>query len=119
MIDATSTEAADEYVQTVLKLYWQLPETPLKANASDRQTARRFRARGIELATVETALLLGSLRRLSRAPDVPPLSPIRSLAYFQPVIEEILSNPVSSDYLKYLQEKMQSLCSRGKIDHRR
>jgi hypothetical protein len=44
---------------------------------------------GVPLETVETALLLGALRRMIRPPDAPRLTPIRSLAYFRPLIEEI------------------------------
>ena len=47
---------------------------------------------GIPLTTVETALLLASLRRANRRPDALPLGPIRSLHYFLPVIEELLAH---------------------------
>lgn len=104
----------DEYGKAVLKLYLQLPETPLKPSPNDRQTAERLRVRRIDLKAVESALLLGSIRRLSRSPDMPPLSPIRSLAYFLPVIEEILFNPVPDDYLLYLRQKVGVLSGRGK-----
>jgi hypothetical protein len=36
------------------------------------------------------------------------LSPIHSLAYFAPVIEELLHNPVPDTYIEYLRRKMQS-----------
>ena len=107
-------EDLNEYGETVLKLYLQLPETPLKPSANDRQTAESLLARRIDLKAVESALLLGTVRRLSRAPDMPPLSPIRSLAYFLPVIEEILFNPVPEDYLLYLRKKVGLLSCRGK-----
>ena len=38
---------------------------------------------------------------------MPALSPIHSLAYFQPVIEELLHNPVPDGYIEYLRYKMQ------------
>jgi len=106
-------EDLNEYGETVLKLYLQLPETPLKPSANDRQTAETLRARRIDLKAVESALFLGTVRRLSRSPDMPPLSPIRSLAYFLPVIEEILFNPVPDDYLEYLRKKVGLLSGRG------
>lgn len=56
---------------------------------------------------VESAFLLGSLRRLLRPPHAPPLPPIRSLAYFHPVIEELLHTPIPDSYLDYLRYKMQ------------
>jgi hypothetical protein len=108
------TESLSEYADAVMKLYLQLPETPLKPNANDRQTAESLRVRRIDLKAVESALLLGTIRRLSRPPDMPPLSPIRSLAYFLPVIEEILFNPVPDDYLQYLRRKVGLLSGRGK-----
>ena len=49
------------------------------------------------LHAVETALLVGSLRRLIRPAGAPPLSPIRSLAYFRPVIEELQHIPCPLD----------------------
>ena len=36
----------------------------------------------------------------------PPLSMIRSLAYFLPVIEEVLESRVSPDYFEYLRHKL-------------
>lgn len=115
----TPAENFNEYTDAVMKLYLQLPETPLKPNANDRQTAESLCARRIDLKAVESALLLGTLRRLSRSPDMPPLSPIRSLAYFLPVIEEILFNPVPDDYLEYLRSKVTSLSSRAIAINRR
>ena len=58
------------------------------------------------LRVVETALLLGSLRRLIRPADAPRLSPIRSLAYFRPVIDELRSHPAPEGYLDYLRLKL-------------
>jgi len=97
------------YVATVLNLYLQLPETPLRVTTQDCRLARQLQERGVALPVVEAAFLLASARRLVRPPDVPPLSPIRSLAYFQPVIEEILSDPLPHGYTEYLRLKLQQL----------
>jgi hypothetical protein len=97
---------AATYVAAVLLLYVDLPDTPLRASVQDQRQARRLHDRGIPLRLVESALLLASLRRLVRPADVPPLSPIRSLAYFQPVIEELLAHPVPETYLEYLRLKL-------------
>ena len=105
-----------EYLSAVLKLYLELPETPSKASANDKKTATELYIRGIKLATIESALLLASLRRLNRPHNMPPLSPIRSLAYFFPVIQEILDNPIPVDYLAYLRRKVALLSGkRGMI----
>jgi hypothetical protein len=118
MISRNPLEDIDQYVAAALKLYMQLPETPLKASSNDRRTAETLYARAISLATIESALLLASIRRLSRSADLPQLSPIRSLAYFLPVIDEILFNPLPNDYLGYLRRKVESLSSNGKTTKR-
>jgi hypothetical protein len=40
---------------------------------------------------------------------VPPLPRIRSLAYFQPVIEELQERPVPGGYLEYLRLRLRSI----------
>jgi hypothetical protein len=94
------------YVSAVLTLYVDLPDTPLRASASDQWLARRFHDDGVPLRVVETALLLGSLRRLIRPSDAPRLSPVRSLAYFRPVIDELRAHPAPESYLEYLRLKL-------------
>ena len=59
------------------------------------------------------ALLLASLRRLVRPADVPPLPRIRSLAYFQPVIEELQEHPAPDGYLEYLRLKLRSVVDKA------
>ena len=100
--------AGPAYVAAVLTLYAGLPDTPLRATAQDQWLARKLYERGVPLALVESALLLGSLRRLFRPPDLPPLTPVRSLAYFQPVITELQQNPLPDGYLDYLRLKLRT-----------
>ena len=100
------TPAADPaYVAAILTLYVDLPDTPLRASAQDQWLARKLYEQGIPLSLVESALLLGSLRRLLRPADLPPLTPIRSLAYFQPVISELQQQPLPEGYVDYLRLK--------------
>jgi hypothetical protein len=82
------------YLETLLKLYLGLPETPSQASPSDIRLAYSLYQRRITLETVEAALLLASVRRLFRDPSLPPLPPNRSLNYFLPVIIEISANPL-------------------------
>ena len=98
---------AEQYIHTVLSLYQKLPETPSLPSSRDRFHAHLLLQRKLPLTLIETAFLLGSLRRLLRPTDAPPLSPIHSLAYFEPVIEELLHNPVPDSYTEYLRHKMQ------------
>jgi hypothetical protein len=58
---------------------------------------------------VENALVLAAARRLIRPDNAPPLGTVRSLAYFLPVIEEVLELRVSPDYFEYLRQKLQRI----------
>jgi hypothetical protein len=113
MIQNTPDDDANQYQSAILKLYLELPETPSRAGPHDRKTAAELHGRSITLVTVESAMLLASVRRLGRPPDRSPLPPIRSLAYFIPVIEELLDNPIPDDYREYLRKKVRLLSSRG------
>jgi hypothetical protein len=104
-VSAPESDSA-AYVAAVIMLYVELPETPLSASLQDHRQARRLQDAGVPLQIAESALLLGSLRRLIRPADLPPLTPIRSLAYFQPVIDELLAHPMPDNYLEYLRLKL-------------
>jgi hypothetical protein len=104
----------DENVDAVLKHYLELPETPIKVSFNDRHTATKLLESGISPSIIESAFLLATLRRLGRSSDMPPLSPIRSLAYFLPVIQELHNNPIPHDYLSYLRLKVRSLSGGNK-----
>jgi len=107
LLDPNSNAAL--YVANVLALYLDLPDTPLRTTAQDQRQARSWFDRGVQISVLETAFLLASLRRSARPPDVPPLPRIRSLAYFQPVVEELVENPAPSGYLHYLRVKLRIL----------
>jgi hypothetical protein len=97
------------YISAVLTLYVDLPDTPLRPSVPDQRQARIWFDRGVPLEVVETALLLACLRRKARPTDVPPLPRIRSLAYFQPVVEELLEQPAPGGYLQYLRLKLRGI----------
>lgn len=103
---------AESYVRTILRLYQQLPETPTQPSSRDCFCAHQLQQRGVPLDLIESAFLLGSLRRLLRPPGAPPLPPIRSLAYFHPVIEELLHTPIPDSYIEYLRFKMQQFAEK-------
>ena len=109
-------DPAASYVASVVTLYMDMPDTPMRVSASDQWLARHFYQDGVPLETVETALLLGSLRRLIRPADCPRLAPIRSLAYFRPVIEELQENPAPQNYRDYLRLKLRMATQKPPAD---
>lgn len=95
-------------IERLLRLYLALPHTPSSASRYDRRLALELRQRRISWEVVETALLLATSRRCFRDPSLQPLPPIRSLHYFLPVIEEVLSTEMAPDYVRYLKRKLAS-----------
>lgn len=97
------------YVATLILLYVDLPDTPLRPSPQDQSVARTLYQQNVPLSLAEGALLLASLRRLVRRNGLPPLAPIRSLAYFQPVITELQRQNLPDGYLDYLRLKFQKI----------
>jgi hypothetical protein len=96
----------EEYVRRVLEAYRQTPGTTGRVHQPDRQLAAQLYQRGVSFEAVENALILAAARRLFRPADAPPLAMVRSLAYFLPVIEEVLERKVSPDYFRYVRNKL-------------
>ena len=90
------------YVRAVIDAYVRLPATPTRPRREDRHLAAELQERGVPFEVVEAALLLATVRRAKRSTQAPPLTPIRSLHYFLPVIQEILRDPPQPSYLNYL-----------------
>jgi hypothetical protein len=78
----------EEYIRQILEAYRQTPGTMGTVRRPDRVLAAQLHQRGVCASVIENAFVLAAARRLMRRTDAPPLGPIRSLAYFLPVIEE-------------------------------
>jgi len=96
----------EEYIRQVLEAYRKTPGTMGTVRRADRLLAVQLHQRGLSVKVIENALVLAATRRLIRPADAPPLGTIRSLAYFLPVIEEVLELRVSPDYFEYLRHKL-------------
>jgi hypothetical protein len=101
----------EDYVRKVLEAYRNTPGTCGNLRRPDRLLAVQLYQRGIPLHKVENALVLAAVRRMIRPADAPPLTTVRSLAYFMPVIEEVLETEVSDEYYQYARQKLQRLGS--------
>jgi hypothetical protein len=96
----------EEYVRQVLTTYRKTPGTMGTVHRADRLLALQLYQRGLSVKVIENALVLAATRRRMRPADAPPLGTIRSLAYFLPVIEEVLELRVNPEYFEYLQSKL-------------
>ena len=99
-------DGQEEYVRQVLEAYRKTPGTMGTVRRADRLLAAQLYRRGLSLKVIENALVLAATRRLIRPSEAPPLGTIRSLAYFLPVIEEVLASPVNPEYFEYLRYKL-------------
>jgi hypothetical protein len=99
----------EEYIRQVLEAYRKTPGTMGTVRRADRLLAAQLYQRGLSVRVIENALVLAAARRLVRPADAPRLGTIRSLAYFLPVIEEVLELRVSPDYFQYLRHKLARL----------
>jgi hypothetical protein len=95
----------------VLEAYRKTPGTMGTVRRPDRLLAAQLYQRGVSLQVIENAFVLAAARRIIRPADAPALGAIRSLAYFLPVIEEVLGLHVTPDYFQYLRRKVESLAS--------
>lgn len=97
-----------EYVSQVLDAYRKAPGTTGVVRRPDRLVAAQLYQRNVPLRAVGNALILGLARRLYRPDGARPLGAIRSLAYFLPVIEEVLGLDISQDYFRYLYHRIKT-----------
>jgi len=99
----------EQYTSRLLELYRQTPGTLGRVRRDDRRLAVELFDRGLPLQVVEDALILATARRCLRPSDAAPLSSVRSLHYFVPVIEEVLATPLTDGYADYLRWKLRSI----------
>ena len=100
-----------DYVRRLLDAYRVTPGTCGAVRRPDRVLAAQLHQRGVPLEAVENAFVLAAARRLIRPTAAAPLGTIRSLAYFSPVIEEVLQLQVSQEYFQHLRHKLQRAAS--------
>jgi hypothetical protein len=98
-----------EYVRRVLAAYRAMPGTSGTVRRADRLLAAQLHERAVPLEAVENAFLLAKARRMIRPSEAPSLETIRSLAYFVPVIKEVLEMKNSKLYFQYVRSKLQRI----------
>ena len=102
-------DGCEEYIRQVLEAYRKTPGTSGTVRRPERVLAGQLYQRGVSVSVIENAFVLAAARRLIRPVDAPPLGTIRSLAYFLPVIEEVLAMRVSPDYFKHVRRKLERI----------
>ena len=101
-----------EYIRQLLEAYRATPGTCGLIRRPDRLLAAQLHERGVPLTVVENALALAAIRRMIRPNGAAPLATVRSLAYFLPVIDEVLASNLDPSYYQHVRNKLQRLTSR-------
>ena len=103
---AVNPVSREQYVRKLLDTYRRTPGTTGIVRRADRLLAAQLHQRGVPLSVVENALVLAAARRLFRPATLPPLTSVRSLAYFLPVIDEVLELKISDDYFQHIRHRL-------------
>ena len=102
-------DSCEEYIRQVLEAYRKTQGTSGTVRRADRMLAAELYRRGVSSSVIENSFVLAAARRLVRPADAPPLGTIRSLAYFLPVIEEVLDMRVSPEYFQHVRRKLERI----------
>ena len=97
------------YVDSVRKCFLALGCSSGKFGVAEMVSASNLQQRGISWALLEGAMLLGACRKYTSWIEGQALEPIRNLAYFEPLIAELLEKPFPPGYSSYLRKKIRQL----------
>lgn len=108
-MNRNANDASDRrYVADLLACYILLPHTPDRPSRHDRRIAAQLFDRQVPLDAVKTAFILAISRRTFRSSDDFPLEPIRSLAYFLPVVNEVQKADIDPVYIDLLKRRLET-----------
>lgn len=97
-----------QYVQQVLDAYCRTPTCAGAVRREDQRLAHKLYDQRIPLPLIEAAFSLAAMRRLYRPFEATPLSPIRSLHYFLPLLDEIRNQAIDPGYIDYAHWKVRN-----------
>lgn len=93
-----------DYVRRLIESYRRTPSVAGVVRAADRRLAHDLYRRSTPLALIQAAFSLAATRRIFRVPPI--RTPIRSLHYFLPVLDELLEAPPDPAYIQCLDWKL-------------
>lgn len=94
-----------DYIEEILRVFLEQPDTPAKSRRSDWAVAADFYRQGFALDTIAYAIRLATVRRFQREPENGPLEPIRSLAYYRTVLHSLSHDDLDPDYVCLINHK--------------
>ncbi len=107
--NGATPDEEESYVGSVRKRFMTLGCTTGRFSPSDEQVARGLEQKGIPLAVIEDAMLVGACRKYVSWLNSGPSAPIASLHYFEPIIEEVMERPFPNGYRNYMRQQVDKL----------
>lgn len=108
--------AAEAFVGTLKKMLQTRPCIQTAFSTADEILAHSWFQQGLSLERIEHAILLGCVRKYTSWRNHSRQCPIRSLRYFQSVLDELDQQKVGPDYWNYLRlrlDRMEKLWSQN------
>jgi hypothetical protein len=99
----------ESYVDSVRRLFTSLGCTTGRFGPSEERLAGDFERKGIPLAVIEDAMMIGACRKYVSWLNSGPSAPIASLHYFEAIIEEVQQRPFPSGYREYMRQQVEKL----------
>lgn len=103
------TDAADTFVSEVQKMLQARACVHASLSTADEVLARQWFSRGVPLQRIGQAILLGCSRKYSSWRNNQTHTPILSLAYFAPILDEIAQQKIQDEYWEYLSIRIQRI----------
>ncbi len=101
----SNLRSRDDAISDIIRAYLDLPDTPTEASPRDFYIATALVNDGVNVDIILRAIKIGFVRRWARDHSAGPLPPIRSLAYFQAVLNGLSDGELSDDYALYIDYK--------------
>jgi len=97
------------FVQEVRSGLLKYPIVRSSFGAADEKLARELFSKGVSLEQLKRALLLGLTRKYASSLNSLSSSPIYSLSYFLPLLDEVAQTVTSDRYWEYLRRRLDDL----------
>jgi len=114
---STPDPRPEKFVAALKKLLEARPCVDTVFSTSDEILAHNWFRRGLSLQRIEQAILLGCVRKYASWRNNSRRSPIRSLHYFESVLEELQQQTPQPEYWNYLRSRLQRLETLWNQDH--
>ena len=106
---ADSATGSQRYLAAIREAFVAMACSCGKFSPADVRATKALERRGVPLAVVLDAMLVGSCRKYLSWLNDGTSEAIGSVAYFLPLIAEIQQQPLAEDYRKYVRDKNEEL----------